>query len=333
MVVGTCRMISKLSSRKEHLGVVSPSAHADMTAAKRHAARNSPHVSVELPYKAPYDWGAMLSVFRAHQLPHLESVDDRGYERVVRTSQGMGWFRVAEGAKEHSLQLSVWNGGEEDIANISQSARRMFDLDADPDVVREAMNADPYLFSIWKRHPGLRVTRSWSGFETMLTTILGQVVSVSFGRTLADELMKAGGTKARHPKNGELIHLFPNAEQLLTADLSMVRTSESRRTAIRSLAMLVADGTLEWEHPLPPKELRKTLLGVPGIGAWTAEYVAMRGFHDDDAFPATDYGLKQELKRHAEVDVNRVRPWRAYAAIALWKRYAEAKGTPYDPVV
>ena len=326
-------MISKVSSRQEHSRVGSPSGHANETVAKRHAAPNSPHVSVELPYKAPYDWKAMLSVFRAHQLPHLESVDDRGYERVVPTSLGMGWFRVAEGAKQHSLQLSVWIGAEEDISDISQSARRMFDLDADPNVIREAMNADPYLSSIWKRHPGLRVTRSWNGFETMLTTILGQVVSVSFGRTLADELMKAGGTEASHPKSGELIQLFPTADQLLIADLSAVRTSESRRTAIRSLAMLVADGTLEWEHPMPPKELRKTLLDVPGIGAWTAEYVAMRGFHDDDAFPATDYGLKQELKRHPEVDVNRVRPWRAYAAIALWKSYAEAKGTPNEPVV
>ena len=84
---------------------------------------------------------------------------------------------------------------------------------------------------------------------------------------------------------------------------------------------------------MPPMELRKTLLGVPGIGTWTAEYVAMRGFDDDDAFPATDYGLKQELKRHPEVDVNRVRPWRAYAAICLWKGYAEARGAPNDPVV
>jgi DNA-3-methyladenine glycosylase II len=295
--------------------------------------RNPLQTSVELPYRTPYDWEAMLSVFRAHQLPHVESVDDGGYERVLRTSKGMGWFRVVEGEKHRSLELSVWNGGEKDIANISHAVRRMFDLDANPDVVREAMNADSHLSSVWKRHPGLRVTRSWSGFETMLTTILGQVVSVSFGRTLADELMKAGGTEARHPKDGELIHLFPTAEQLLTADLSAVRTSESRKTAIRSLAMLVADGTLPWEHPLPPKELRRILLGVPGIGPWTAEYVAMHGFHDDDAFPATDYGLKQELKRHPEVDVDRVRPWRSYAAIALWKSYAEAKGTPNETVV
>lgn len=325
-------MISRALTHKKHSRIVPPSSNEDKVAS-RHGVQSPPKTSVELPYRAPYDWEAMLSVFRAHQLPHLESVDDGGYERVVRTSKGMGWFRVAEGEKHRSLELTIWNGSKQDLHGIAHAVRRMFDLDVDPDAVREAMNADPYISSIWKRHPGLRVTRSWNGFETMLTTILGQVVSVSFGRTLANELMRAGGTEARHPKTGEHIHLFPTAEQLLTADLSGVRTSESRKTAIRSLAVLVADETLEWEHPLQPNELRKTLLGVPGIGPWTAEYVAMRGFHDDDAFPATDYGLKQELKRHPEVDVDSVRPWRAYAAIALWKSYAEAKGTPNESAV
>lgn len=283
---------------------------------------------LDLPYIPPFDWKAVLSVFRAHQLPHLEAVDDLSYERVVRTTQGTGWVRVIHDAKRHALRLSVWNGSDRDVEAIAKLVRRMFDLDADPISVSQAMSNDPYLAAAWTQHPGLRVARSWNGFESMVTTILGQLVSVSFGRTLTDELMRAAGPKARHPKTGESIHLFPTPKRLLTADLASVRTSQARRTAIRSLAVLVADGTLQWEHPIPPKELRKILLSVPGIGAWTSEYIAMRAFGDDDAFPATDYGLKQELKRHLEVDVNRVRPWRAYAAMALWKSFIEAKGTP-----
>jgi DNA-3-methyladenine glycosylase II len=274
-----------------------------------------------------------LSAFRSHQIPHLESVDDLGYERVVRTTIGMGWFRVLHDEKQHALLLTVCHGEARDAVLIANSVRRMFDLDADPVVIGQAMSNDPHLATLWKRHPGLRVFRSWSGFESMLTTILGQLVSVSFGRTLINELMKAAGERARHPKTGESIHLFPTAKRLLSADLATVRTSESRRTAIRSLATLVADGTLKWEQPMVPKELRKTLLSVTGIGAWTSEYVAMRGFHDDDAFPATDYGLKQELKRHPQMNVNRVRPWRAYAATALWKSFAATKGAPYESLV
>ena len=235
--------------------------------------------------------------------------------------------------KRQALRMSVWNGDEEDLALISGTVGRMFDLDANPNLISEAMGADPYLSKVWERYPGLRVARSWSAFETMLTTILGQLVSVSFGRTLVDELMTATGVKRRHPKTAAPIYLFPNAQRLLTADLSTIRTSESRRIAIRSLSRLFVSGTFETGQPISPKELRKSLLAVPGVGAWTSEYIAMRGFHDDDAFPATDYGLKQELKRHPEMNVNRVRPWRAYAATALWKSFADSKNGPYESVV
>jgi DNA-3-methyladenine glycosylase II len=286
-----------------------------------------------LSYQMPFDWKAVLAVFRAHQLPHLETVDDIAYERVIKTSSGMGWFRVEQDEKRKAIRLSLRNGVEDDLEKIASVVRRMFDLDANSAIIGEAFKSDRYLSTVWKKYPGLRVARSWDGFETSLTTILGQLVSVSFGRTLTDELMNAAGARMRHPKTGEPIHLFPTPGRLLAADLSGVRTSEARRTALRSLAKLVDEGTLEFARPLPPKELRKILLSVPGVGAWTSEYIAMRGFHDDDAFPGTDYGLKQELKRHPDIDVNRVRPWRAYAATALWRSFAESKGTPYEPVV
>ncbi len=298
-----------------------------------HPESSEPSTAWRLPYTPPFDWNGLLSVFRAHQLPHLESVDDVGYERVVKTTRGTGWFRVVHDAKRNSVRVTAWNAGDADIARIGNAVRRMFDLGADPDVIAKSMSGDPYLSAIWKGNPGLRVARSWSGFESILTTILGQLVSVRFGRTLIDELMKASGAKTRHPKTGDSIHLFPTAKRLLTADLTSLRTSEARRKAIRGVAQLVDEGGLAWEQSMPPKELRKALLSIPGIGAWTSEYVAMRGFQDDDAFPATDYGLKQELKRHPEVDVNRVRPWRAYAATALWKGFAEAKNTAYESVI
>jgi DNA-3-methyladenine glycosylase II len=283
--------------------------------------------AISLGYQPPYDWDSLLGVFRAHQLPHLESVDDLGYERVIGSGSGMGWLRVTHQADKHRLRLQVSDGHHEDLPSIVTSVRRMFDLDAKPEVIRQTMSQDPSLHAIWERNPGLRVARWWNGYESMISTILGQVVSVRFGRTLIQELMEAAGSKARHPKTGEPIHLFPTAKQLLRADLSTVRTSAARRAAIVALAALVANGTLDWQRPMPHEDLRRLLLSVSGIGPWTAEYVAMRGFHDDDAFPATDYGLKQELKRLKGTNVNRVHPWRAYAAIALWKNYTSAKET------
>jgi DNA-3-methyladenine glycosylase II len=319
-------MVAIKTSRK-HPNTGSPRSRADALPAD---AQRSQPISLELPYAVPYDWKAMLSNFRGHKLPNLEAVDDLGYERVINTAKGLGWFRVSHSKKQQALQLSVWNGGEEDIQGISANVRRMFDLDVKPTIIGEAMSADAYLYSLWNRYPGLRVARRWNGFEALFTTIMGQLVSVSFGRILTGELMKTAGTKALHPKTSESIYLFPTANQILSADLSGVRTSESRRSVIRSLATLVVDGTLNLKQHMPPTALRKMLLSVSGIGAWTSEYVAMHGFDDNDAFPATDYGLKQELKRHPDLKVGRVRPWRAYAAILLWKSFAEAKGASYE---
>lgn len=286
-----------------------------------------------LPYVPPYDWTSILGSFRAHQVPELESADDGGYERVLSMSSGMGWFRVTHDGAKNALRLTVHNGSADDVARIAMTVRRMFDVDADLGTIGEAMKRDVQLASIWKRYPGLRVPRSWDVFESMVTTVLGQLVSVSFGRTLTRELMHAVGSKAVHPKTGAGLHLFPSAEDILAAELAGVRTSEARRIAVRSIAERVAAGTLVWEQQPSHSELRKRLLAIPGIGLWTAEYVAMHGFADDDAFPATDYGLRQELKRHPQLNVDSVRPWRAYAAMALWKSFAESKGATREPVL
>jgi len=209
----------------------------------------------------------------------------------------------------------------------------MFDVEMKPDDLDAAMRADRNLSRLWAQHPGLRVARSWNGFEALVTTILGQLVSVSFGRVLTGELMKAAGVVMRHPKTAENIFLFPTPQDLLLADLSGVRTSDARRATIRTLAMVVADGTLDSKQAVSLAALRKILHSVPGVGQWTVEYAAMRGFDDDDAFPASDYGLKQVLKRHPEIQINSVRPWRAYAAVALWARFAEERHKSRESVV
>jgi 3-methyladenine DNA glycosylase/8-oxoguanine DNA glycosylase len=294
------------------------------------ASKRQASISLNLGYRPPFDWESLLATFRRHQLPDLETVDDLGYERIFHSKKRLGFFRVSHNrSRKHSLRLTITNGDETSTDSIVQGVRRMFDLDADPARITEAMAGEPYLADVWARHPGLRIPRSWDRFETMITTILGQLVSVRFGRALTRELMHSAGRRVRHPRTGEQIFLFPTPEQLLAHELSAVRTSQMRRTAIRGTAELVANRALRLEDSPEPKELRKILLSVPGIGAWTAEYIAMRSFDDDDAFPATDYALKQELKRHPKMNVNRVRPWRAYAAAALWKSFAETKGTSY----
>jgi DNA-3-methyladenine glycosylase II len=279
----------------------------------------------ELAYSLPYDWETVLGYFRAHQLPYLETVDHSSYERVVQIRDHLGWFRVEHHPSDAALSLFVYGGTEKDVDDISAQVRRMFDLDANPKTLLDAMRADPVLSKLWKLYPGLRVARSWSAIEVVYSAILGQVVSVKFGRVLMSELMQAAGSLALHPKTSEPIFLFPSAKQIIEADLSSVRTSDTRRATIRALAQVIERGVFKPLLAAGPAELRKALRAIPGIGPWTTEYVAMRGLEDNDAFPATDYALKQELKRYPTIDINAIRPWRSYAAIALWKGYAEAK--------
>ncbi|MFC5865356.1 DNA-3-methyladenine glycosylase family protein [Acidicapsa dinghuensis] len=291
-----------------------------------------PLQTCELPFSPPYDWEAMLVFFRAHKLPYVEMVDDSGYERVISTRHGLGWFRVERHSTWRALALSVWNGTEEDANKVSIAVRKMFDLDANPIVLRKAMKGDGFLSKLWAQYPGLRLARSWSSFETMFAAVLGQVVSLQFGRMLTKELVQAAGTVALHPKTSESIFLFPSVKQILDADLSSVRTSEQRKSTIRELARTIDGGALDRTAMDSPNELRRVLCNIAGIGAWTAEYVAMRGFGDNDAFPTTDYALKQELKRHPEINIDAVRPWRGYAAVALWKNFADLKKTQIENV-
>ena len=281
--------------------------------------------SLDLGYKAPYDWPGVLSFLREHRLPHVESVDQESYERVIDTKYGLGWFRVSHLPEAASLMVELRNGSKDDMAVVQGRVRRMFDLDADPFHIHRALSSNPSLDRIWDQHRGLRVARSWSGIELIFTAILGQLVSVKVAHTLVDELMRAVGNATLRPRTGKPINLFPNPEQIALGNLAMVRTSASRRMAILTTAKMIVAGGLDGDIVSSPKELRKKLLSVAGIGPWTVEYIVMRGFHDDDAFPATDYGLKQELKRFPDLKIATMRPLRAYAAVALWKSFIEGR--------
>lgn len=279
--------------------------------------------TARLPYVPPYDWDATLAYFRNHQVPFVETVDTSFYERVVPTSLGIGWFRVHQVPDAHALLLTLHNGAERDLAAIALRVRDMFDLDADPAVLEHTMRKDKELHLFWHHNLGLRIARSWDTTEALFGTVLGQLVSIRFGRVLLEELMKAAGREVLHPRTGAPIVLFPTASELLAADLAGIRTSQARRQTIQLLASQIHGSALSMARDQDPRDLRSALRSLPGIGPWTVEYVLLRGFGDNDAFPSTDYVLKKEIKDHART-LNALRPWRGYAAIALWKRFAEA---------
>lgn len=212
-----------------------------------------------------------------------------------------------------------------DLTAAVTCCRQLLDLDADPEAIAAGLLADPAIGPLVAAAPGLRVPGSVDGAETVIRTVLGQQISVVGARTIAGRLARAFGDALPEP-DAALTHTFPRVEVLAEADLSGFGLPGARQRTIRELARRIADGRLVLDPEADRDEAKQGLLAIPGIGPWTASYVALRALRDPDVFPAEDLGLQRAAARlglptaprglaaHAE----RWRPWRSYAAHHLW---------------
>lgn len=284
--------------------------------------------SVQLPYRAPFDWDGLLAFFSTRATPGVESVRSGHYIRSVAVGDARGIVEVHD-AGDH-LSLSLHGIGTQSLFSIVQRVRSMFDLDASADDIARVLSGDSVLKPLLKKNPGVRVPGSWDGFELTVRAILGQQVSVSAATTLAGRVAERYGERIDVAVDGledVPMRLFPAAPRLLSARLENLGIIGSRASTIRSVARAVVDGTLVFDAAQAADSFCVSLTAIKGIGDWTAEYVAMRAMKDPDAFPASDLGLLRafdrpgcermkphELAKRAEA----WRPWRAYAALLLW---------------
>ncbi|MET0215865.1 MAG: 3-methyladenine DNA glycosylase 2, partial [Vicinamibacterales bacterium] len=194
-------------------------------------------------------------------------------------------------------------------------------LGADPTVIREHLIDDPLLRVPFTRHPGVRTPGAWDGFELAVRAILGQQVSVRAATTLAGRIAWTFGQPIVN--NRGLNRLFPTAATLSTAELERVGVMPARARTIRTLARRVLEGSISFDVGREVESVAQALLGVPGIGDWTAQYIAMRAYGEPDAFPSGDLVLRRaaggctakELDRRSQA----WRPWRSYAVMLLWQ--------------
>ncbi|HMA29883.1 MAG TPA: AlkA N-terminal domain-containing protein, partial [Thermoanaerobaculia bacterium] len=205
-------------------------------------------------------------------------------------------------------------------------AGRIFDVDADPLAIDAVLSRDPLLAPLVADRPGLRVPGAWDPFEIAVRAVLGQQVSVRGARTIAGRLVAAFGRLLPGGGANGLTHVFPSPAALAAADLSGIGVPGTRANAIRALARAVHTGKLELAAPRGLDDLVHRLCALPGIGPWTAQYVALRAFGEPDAFPAGDLGLRRALEAagaSAGEAALRARaaawsPFRAYATLHLW---------------
>ena len=280
---------------------------------------------LSLGYRPPFDWTALLRYFEYHRAPGgAEEIEGEVYRRTFRIGGSVGAFEVAPLPGKHRLRLRAWTDDPRILFEIVRRARSMFDLDSDPVRTANAFAASPLLARLVEHRPGLRVPRGWDPFEAAVCTILGQLVSGAQARSLIGQLVEAYGERVARPGDGLTVTLFPRPEALADATLSEVRTTGGRKEAIREFARRVVDGRIHFSSEQDLAEFKKSVLAVKGLGPWTAEYASLRAMGDSDAFPGADLILKRVLDANPLLDLEPVRPWRAYAALHLWEDFDAA---------
>ncbi len=284
-------------------------------------------MTLRLGYRPPYDFGAMLDFLRGRALPGVEVVDDVSYRRVIGTPDTPGWLRIsAWDGETHALKLELQGGAAADLLQIVNRLRRMFDLDADPQAIAAALGHDDRLRPLLEARPGLRLPSGWDGFEIAVRAVIGQQVSVAAARTLTARLAQRHGTPLDMGTEG-LTHLFPTPEALVDADLTEIGLTRARADTIRGMSRALLDGRVDFRPERTLEDFTARWVALPGIGPWTAHYMALRALGHPDAFPADDLVLQKAVPTDGTRMTTKAltaraetwRPWRAYAVIHVWK--------------
>ena len=298
------------------------------------AASDGEAVRLTLPYQAPYDWDAMLGFLALRAIPGVERVNQGRYARTIGLGDDVGVLTVEPAAKAR-VAVGVRFPRISALPAIIARVRRVFDLAADPAAIGSHLARDPALAPLVAARPGLRVPGAWDGFELAIRAILGQQITVAAARGLAGKLVAAHGAPLPERLAGEgLTHVFPTPERLAGIDFATLGMPRARATALSALTRAVIADPQIFGPKRGLDDAVKALKDLPGIGEWTAQYIAMRELREPDAFPAADIGLMRALadetgRRPAPTELlaraEAWRPWRAYAALHLWSSTPQPK--------
>lgn len=264
-------------------------------------------IELKLHYRPPFDWSGFLGFVGPRAIPGLEEVSDDGYRR--------NGVQITHDPANHRLNAHIEPENAKSLRRISDQIRAFFDLRANTTEITAHLGKSEPLKRIVKRHPGLRVPGCWDGFELAVRAMLGQQVTVKGASTLAGRLVERFGP--------------PRAEVIAEANLAAIGLPKARAESIRGFARAVCDGSVHFDASASSQEMIGRMCELPGIGPWTANYIAMRALGDPDAFPAQDLGLMKATRVSSPRRLGEIaeawRPWRSYAAMHLWESLREAQ--------
>ncbi len=273
----------------------------------------------QLSFRPPYDWNSMLDFLRARACPGVEFVHANTYKRTICIEKVTGWLSITMSENQSALQVTLSSSLAPKFLQILTRLKRLFDLEAKPELIENQLG------SLAKKHPGLRVPGACDPFEVSVRAILGQQVSVKAASSLAGRLAEKFGTPIITPFP-QLNLITPQAGTVAAAvpsEISELGILPARAQTIVALAKSFVDGKVNLQPGVDYESTVAQLTSLTGIGEWTAEYIAMRCLAWPDAFPHGDLGIRKVLglnsKKAMLQETDKYRPWRAYAAMHMWK--------------
>jgi AraC family transcriptional regulator of adaptative response / DNA-3-methyladenine glycosylase II len=297
-------------------------------------ATAQPGVTLKLPFSAPYDFTGILEFLAARAITGVELVTHDSYRRSFALGGAVGQLEVRAADAQTFLWARIHSSDVKLLGAIVTRLRRLFDLDADSTKIDALLVRDPAFKKRVRARAGVRVPGAFDSFELAVRALLGQQVSVRAASTFAARLVSEHGVSlpASARSEGFPERLFPTPEALRDADLTRIGLTGARSDSLRALAAAVARDAHFLEPAATLPETLQRLCALPGVGPWTAQYIAMRALREPDAFPASDLGLLRALEtadgRPSAAQLERRsqawRPYRAYAALRLWSQAGDA---------
>ena len=299
-------------------------------------------ITVNLHYRPPYDWPAILAFLAARAIVGIEKINGQRYTRTVMHDGEAGSVEVAHRGQSSCLAVTIKMPSVRSLSPVVSRLRQMFDLGADVTMIGAAMAHDSLLKKLLAARPGLRVPRAWDSFELAMRAVLGQQVSLQAGRQLTQTLVRLCGTQLAPAVSGDatLGWLFPTAAQVAAADLTPLRMPMARKRALLELAKAARQDPHLFDASANIEQTVSRLSAIAGVGEWTAHYIAMRAAGEADAFPATDVALLRCMEQQEGIRPSKAqfieraqqwRPWRAYAAQHIWTAGAPCAAASQRP--
>jgi len=294
-------------------------------------------LTLRLPARPPFDGPGLMRFFADHAIPGLETGDDTHFSRPLALPHGRTDVTVRLDPERAGVIVTAHLASLADLPALTSRVRRLFDLDADSVAIDEALASDPVLAPLVAAVPGIRIPGSADGAETLFRTLIGQQISVAAARTVVGRLVADLGEPAQNDSgddSGDVTRsssrMFPTAEAIAERGAAVLRGPANRVATIIRVADAVASGRLHLDVETPAAELREQLLALPGVGPWTADYLAMRALGNPDSFLETDLVIRQSagaLGLPAAPTALAARaagwaPWRSYASLHLWRARA-----------